>query len=323
MTTSVRTPAGGEGYGSGPTAPPRRSSAWGRFLLWGAALAVCILGALGGAAQVTSANIGGATVVESDFKGFDRCALPTTSQMSTWWSASPYFEYGFYAGGNNVGCSLSVTTSWINTVSNQGWDFLPLWVSYQANNPTCQTHNIYNAYISLDASSAHNQGVNAGIAAENALGSLGFASGTVIYLDVEGYNTGNSTCVNAVNSYVDGWDQQLQGDGYKAGVYGSSGGSGIQGWASLAHVPNDVYAADWNSTATVWNLTSLGNSYWVGDRRTHQYQNLPGGETWGGVTLSPTDRICDLSQTASAHGATEDSGEITTESNGPTEDASC
>lgn len=285
-------------------------------------VAACMVAILGGGAHATSANIGGATVVESDFKGFDRCTLPTTSQMSTWWSSSPYFEYGFYAGGNNTTCA-TITTSWLNTVSNQGWDFLPIWVSYQAKYPDCQTTSTYNAYISLTVSTAFSQGENAAIASETAVNSLGLAGGTVIYIDVEGYNTGNSTCVNAVNSYVNGWDEELQADGYKAGVYGSASGSGIQGWASLAHVPNDVYPADWNSTASVWNLSGIGNSYWVGDRRTHQYQNLPSGETWGGVTLSPTDRICDLSQTVSAHLTTEDSGESVTESNGPTEDASC
>jgi Domain of unknown function (DUF1906) len=283
-------------------------------------MVIALAGASGG-----RANIGGGVSVQGDYKGFDRCALPSTSQMNTWWNSSPYFEYGFYGGGVNVGCTVTVSTSWLNTVSVQGWEFLPIWVSYQAQYGTgsCQTTRQYNAYISLTPSTAHTQGVNAAISAESAMNSLGLTTGTVIYDDVEGYDTSNSTCVNAVNSFVDGWDQQLQADGYVAGMYGSSSASGVQGWASLAHVPNDVYAADWNNTATVWNLSGLGNSYWVGDRRIHQYQNLPSGETWGGVTLKPTDRVCDLGQDASLAPTSEDAGENTNESNGPTEDASC
>lgn len=42
---------------------------------------------------VTTAN-SGITTHKSRHVGFDACTLPSTSQMSTWWTSSPYFDYG-------------------------------------------------------------------------------------------------------------------------------------------------------------------------------------------------------------------------------------
>jgi hypothetical protein len=295
--------------------------------LLGLALATFVLAlaasSTGGGSGALASPPGGTTFTIDNLQGFDTCAAPSSSTMSTWWSSSNYYYVGIYMGGVNRACSQpNLTASWVSTVAGQGWSFLPTWVSYQAYYPTCNTHTYSGGYIDLNTSSAYNQGVNAAQASETAAINLGFAAGTIIYLDVEDYV--NSTQCNAsVNAYVNGWTFQLRHDSFKAGVYGSICSSAPSDWYGLTNRPNDVWLAGGSTDPQVWNLSCIPNADWVADHRIHQY--LAGhNETWGGVQLN-VDTNCAIAEIA--QGSLVLGNEVdspgTNESNGPTEDPQC
>jgi Domain of unknown function (DUF1906) len=274
--------------------PWRRAASW---CVLAVVLVVPLVLAQGGAASTP----GMATYVLDDLDGFDTCTTPSTSTMAAWWPSTNYYYTAVYLGGNNYyasGCSnTNLTASWVSTVGNQGWDFIPIWVGPQA---PCTG---YNTVMSYDTTTAYNQGVSTADTAMNKAMSLGFSSGsvpyngTIVYDDLEGYDTGNSACRAAVKSFVNGWDHEIRlGWLSKPGMYGSSCASAVDDWVSLANVPNTAWIAVYNSVNTAWNLDCVPNADWVGDGRIHQYV---GGhnETHGGVTIK-VDNDCAIGRVA-------------------------
>jgi len=128
--------------------------------------------------------------------------------------------------------------------------------------------------MSINATTALDQGIASGEAALAAMLAAGFGSEDTVWLDIEGYDYTGSGCKTAVNAYVNGWDSITTND---AGVYGSPTGSQIDSWSTLAHVPfavaisaPDVPSADPN---TVWGITGVGSTHWIDDQRIHQYDS--------------------------------------------------
>ena len=61
---------------------------------------------------------------------------------------------------------------------------------------------------------------------------IGLASSIIIYYDIEGYgNATNSACRAVVNSFLQGWTEQLHEMGAKSGAYGSPCNSHVSDWA--------------------------------------------------------------------------------------------
>lgn len=230
----------------------------------------------------------GSSVNVSGRKWFDKCGVPSTSAMQTWWSFSPYYNVGIYIGGINAASACQgSTSSWVSTVDNQGWSFVPTYVGRQA---PCTTQNYYT--MAGDVATAASQAYDAAKDAETSANNLGFSRGTVIYLDMEGYNTSNQSCRSAVNAYVDSWIKTLKADGYRAGVYGSSCGSAMNDWAGIAHPPDDVWIAEWNDNTNVYGVSCINSGYWIYSQRHHQYHNDgTTAESYGGVSLI-VDRDC-------------------------------
>lgn len=234
-------------------------------------------------------------VVISQKQGFDKCEIGTTSQMSIWWTDSPYWDSNIYIGGNSRACSNSgLNSSWTNTTSAQGWNFIPTWVGPQA---PCSG---YYYRISWDTGTAYNEGRAEADAAHSTAISLGLAGGrrrTIVYYDMEAYDTTNSACNAAVESFISGWVGRMRELGHRGGAYGSACGSDVTGWAYIANAPDDVWIAYWNYSyyspdATVWGIVCVSDSLWVNHQRIHQYA---GGhdETYGGVTFNIDSNIAD------------------------------
>jgi photosystem II stability/assembly factor-like uncharacterized protein len=69
-------------------------------------------------------------------QGFDRCEIPTLSQMQTWSVHSPYESVNLYIGGVNRTCgNHALTSSYLFQLYQQGWKFFPTWVGPQATSP--------------------------------------------------------------------------------------------------------------------------------------------------------------------------------------------
>jgi hypothetical protein len=218
--------------------------------------------------------------------GFDTCAAPSAATMSAWLS-SPYRSIGIYIGGENAAClGGNLTRSWVSSVTNSGWKLAPLYVGLQA---PCNTE--FNT-MSTDPTTAFFQGLGAAQTAQGEASGLGLGAGTPIYLDMESYSCGGyaSAGTQAVMNFVNGWVIELHALGYQAGYYSSSA-TGIADQVtnvqngSIFHVPDDIWFADWNNSATTATDRYIPNSFWANDQRLHQYA---GGhnEPWGGVWLN-------------------------------------
>jgi photosystem II stability/assembly factor-like uncharacterized protein len=228
-------------------------------------------------------------------QGFDACGLPTLSQFHSWWVNSPYMAYNLYIGGSALAACDALSASFVSALASEGWKFFPTWVGPQA---PCAG---FASRISYDTTTAFNQGVAQADLALDAAYNLGLTdatkSGTVIYYDLEAYNTSNSACRAAVDSFISGWTGRLQTRANVAGAYGASCSSAVSDWAGLNNIPDIVWIANWiyasyNSSATVWDASCLDNTLWVNHQRLRQYA---GGhnETWGGVTLNIDSDVLD------------------------------
>jgi hypothetical protein len=223
-------------------------------------------------------------------QGFDSCTLPSAGQMQNWITNSPYRVWNLYIGGSSRANCGTLTAAFISQLAQQGWKFIPTWVGPQA---ACST--IFGGTkMDYDPAIAFTQGVSEANAAVDTALTLGLtladASGTIIYYDLESYDTNNAACRTAASSFISGWSGQVRARANQAGVYGAPCSSALSDFANISNVPDAIWAAYWtyasyNSNASVWNLPCLDNTLWSGSQRLRQYA---GGhnETWGGVTLN-------------------------------------
>ncbi|HLM17192.1 MAG TPA: DUF1906 domain-containing protein [Acidimicrobiia bacterium] len=201
--------------------------------------------------------------------------------MSAWKASSSYTSIGVYIGGANAAC-VNVTSSWVTTVTGQGWRLAPLYVGLQA---SCSG---FNSKMSADPTWAAIQGLVAGDDAASKAAALGIGASAPIYFDLEAYNSADSTCANAAISFVDGWAHQLHAKGFTAGFYSSSA-SGIRVEASTYDDPNDrldgIWFANWDNRISVFGDPYFSDLVWPDHQRLHQYT---GGhdETWGGARVN-------------------------------------
>lgn len=230
--------------------------------------------------------------------GFDACTLPAISKMQTWWNASPYWIYGLYLGGISYpdppACSRA-EAAWVAAVRQQGWTFIPTWVGPQA---PCST---YKHKMSSDPATAYQQGRSEAEAAFTAAASVGLISpghGTVIYYDLEIFGGASLDCRLTAKTFINGWTERLHELGQRAGAYGAGCSSYIQDWATLTHVPDDIWAASWyqpfeyDPSASVFGVLCLPDNLWANHQRIRQYAG-DHNETWGGQTHNIDSDIAD------------------------------
>jgi hypothetical protein len=231
-------------------------------------------------------------------QGFDKCEIPTLTQLQAWTTGSPYGAVNVYIGGSCRGCpNAGLTASFVAQASQQGWRFIPTWVGLQS---ACWGGGC-SSRISNNPTTAYNQGVSEADAALAVAINLGLAeadgSGTIIYYNLEGYGGADPTCRSAAKSFINGWTARLHQRGSAAGVYASSCGGAISDFASIDHVPDAIWPAHWiysyyNAGATVWGVACLSNGLWANHQRIRQYT---GGhiESWSGAALNIDCNVID------------------------------
>lgn len=217
---------------------------------------------------------------------FDTCTAPGASTMSAWRAHSPYAGAAVYIGGRNRGCAQpQLTASWARTVSAAGWKLIPLYVGAQ---PPCQTSGNPER---LTAATAASLGASDGADAVARARALGMRAGSALYLDMEAYDTSDSSCVAAVLTYIQAWDRAAHARGYWAGFYGftsSSAAAVAKAKGSMPDLPDALWYAKYDGNAdTTTAFTSLpfASNLWTGHRRGHQYL-VNRKETYGGVSLT-------------------------------------
>ncbi|WNI19629.1 glycoside hydrolase domain-containing protein [Actinacidiphila sp. ITFR-21] len=214
---------------------------------------------------------------------FDTCTAPSASRMSAWRASGPYGAAAVYIGGRNRGCAQpQLTASWAATVSAAGWKLIPLYVGAQ---PPCQTGGNPER---ITASGAAALGASDGADAVAAAKSLGMVSTSAIYLDMEAYDTGDTSCVTSVLTYIRAWDKALHARGYWAGFYGftsSSAAAVAQAEPTVPDLPDALWYARYDGGTTTTTGFPFAAGLWTGHRRGHQYR-ADSKETYGGVTLT-------------------------------------
>jgi hypothetical protein len=169
--------------------------------------------------------------VVSNGQGFDTCAAPSLNALSAWRQASPYDYFGIYLGGANHYQPCRTynqqyqTAAWLNSVRQQGWQLIPTWVGPQA---PCTS---YGTVMSNDPTTARGQGIAEARQALAVAANLELSTPTVIYYDMERYDTGNNACHSAVNAFLAGWVSELQNSGHQAGIYGAT--NAVNDWYTL------------------------------------------------------------------------------------------
>lgn len=232
-------------------------------------------------------------IITTPFQGFDKCTLPTVSQMQTWWNSSPYWTFNVYIGGVSLACKNSgLNLDWLSRVSQQGWTFIPTWVGPQA---PCTG---FNHRMSANPTTARQQGRSEADAAAAAVTQLGLLGNRVIYYDLEGYSSkATDACRQAVAAFMQGWVERLHELGFSAGAYGGACSSFVADWAENTNPPDNVwlahwYRSSWYQYASVWNTSCVANDLWANHQRLKQYAG-DHNETWGGVTFRIDSNVLD------------------------------
>ncbi|RVU18243.1 DUF1906 domain-containing protein [Streptomyces antnestii] len=261
------------------THPRHRQSKRRRYLTWSAAgVALAATGAI--VAQTATATTL-PTPQTYTGRAFDTCTAPSLSAMKAW-KTGFYGAAAVYVGGKNRGCAQpNLTASWVKSVSASGWKLVPLYVGAQ---PPCQSGANPEK---MTATTAASLGTTDGTDAVTKATALGMKPGTALYLDMESYDTTNTSCNNAVLSYVRAWDKAVHAKGYWAGFYGfrSSSAKAVATATNRTDLPDILWYALWdkvNTTTTDWPFAS---TQWTGHRRAHQYM-VNSKESRGGYAIT-------------------------------------
>ncbi|MEV7730367.1 glycoside hydrolase domain-containing protein, partial [Streptomyces sp. NPDC087917] len=211
-------------------------------------------------------------------KGFEACTAPSSSAMHAWKTSSPFGAVGIYMGGPTRACSQpNLTASWVQQQASEGWRFMPLYAGLQA----------------PDLPSPAAQGTAAADEAIDEAVALGFPRGSVLYYDMENYNS--STYRSAVLTALSAWTRQLHARGYNSGVYAnhSSGIVDLSGAIGSGYtLPDVIYSAYWNHAADTGE-PNIPSGAWVNHQRIHQYEGDV-SRTYGGVTIAIDEDYLDV-----------------------------
>lgn len=255
---------------------------WRRYTAWAVAgAAVLVGGALTAQAATSSTSSRPAPALYAG-RAFDTCTAPSLSTMKAWKASRFYGAAAVYVGGKNRGCAQpQLTASWVKSVSANGWKLIPLYVGAQ---PPCQTGSNPER---LSATNAASLGTTDGADAAAKASALGMKAGSTVYLDMEAYDTSNSSCVTSVLTYIRAWDKAVAAKSYWAGFYGfrSTSAAAVAAAKDRTNLPDALWYALYDkvpSTTTDWPYAS---TLWTGHRRGHQYL-VNSKEAHNGVTLT-------------------------------------
>ncbi|MGH3659196.1 MAG: DUF1906 domain-containing protein, partial [Micromonosporaceae bacterium] len=234
--------------------------------------------------------------------GFDACTARSLSELSAWYSASPYKAVNMYIGGASRGCSQpNLNASWVSSVIAQGWVLIPTYVGLQA--PCREYPN------RIDPAQAAAQGTAAADDAIVQLNALGLGIGNPVYFDMEAFSYSDTGCRQAVLDFLDAWTAQLHHRGYVSGIYGSAASTIRAIVSQLSNPsfdrPDQLWIARWCAepyTTSCYSGTDdpeVPADQWANHQRIRQYR---GGhtETWGGVTINIDSNTVDAAVAPSA-----------------------
>jgi hypothetical protein len=226
---------------------------------------------------------------------FDAKSAMTAEQMAIWKDFSPFSGVGVYIDVNSSWdnradkIQRNLTPSWVSTVFADGWSIIPIYVGFQAPD---QCANGRFEGLSMNPSTAREQGLASAADAVDSMRRLGIGAGNPIYYDMEGYRPG---CAEPVLAFLDAWTEGVRQQGYLSGVYGSRSSTMFDLGRALGRAAFDAPDAVWVSTGNgrpnAYGLEVPTDSQWP-NARLHQYR-LSITRTYGGVTREIDENIVD------------------------------
>jgi Domain of unknown function (DUF1906) len=247
----------------------RPGRSWPRGRRWPAALIpLAVFAALAAQlvnVQPAAAVLPGPVVVQGE--GFDTSSLPPTGDMTDWWDTTSYYSIGVYIGGENFS-GTSPNHAWLANVMTTGWGVWLLWVGPQS---ACNDQGGLGTF-SNNPTTAQDQGEAQAQDAVAAASADGFGDEYLVY-DLESFDSGNSTCLTAAQSFINGFEYEVHTVLHEHGaVYGSSCGSDLTAFTAHSNVPEAIYPADWAySDYATSPLQCIPNNAWDHNQRVHQW----------------------------------------------------
>jgi uncharacterized protein YraI len=219
------------------------------------------------------------------YKGqaFDTCTAPPLTTMQAW-LASPYRAVGVYVGGQNRTCAQpELTPAWVRAVADLGWRMIPIYKGLQApcgGKPTDSK---------IVPSAAATQGTSAADDASAQVKALGMFKGGAIYYDMENYTTTNTSCRNAVLTFLSAWTRELHRLGYVSGVYenlnlGARDLAGVYNSSAYAR-PDALWIARYDLDPALTGWAGIADNLWAVHQRAKQFR-ADFTVTYGGVKLT-------------------------------------
>ena len=266
----------------------KRQVSWG-LLAAGAAVAAAaaamLLGASPALADPATTVSYPAPASATSYGGlaFDTCTAPSLADMQAW-GASPYHAIGVYVGGQNRTCAQpELTSSWVGAVSALGWRLIPI---FKGRQPPCGGKPTDLKIVPAQATA---EGTWAAGNAAQQLTALGMVSGSAVYYDMENYTTGDTSCQNAVLTFLSAWTTQLHNLGYVSGVYanlasGAPDLASVYFSASYAR-PDALWLARYDLNPSLTGWAGIPDTRWPAHQRAKQYRG-DHNETYGGVTIN-------------------------------------
>lgn len=224
--------------------------------------------------------------VQTTSRGFDSCEAPTVAQMQNWKTNSPYGWSIIYLGGSQRACPQNnLNSSWVSQVFAQGWRVVPTWVGPQSPTTSCAGCG---DRFSTNSTTARQQGRDQAVLAANAAANISLPVPSIIYYDLERYNTHTA----AEEQFVIGWTEELAARGYKSGLYADD--EFIPRYDALAIKPDSVWIARWYATrpSTLPSadvIPGLANTVFAGKRLWQYLGDV--NVTYGGLTIAIDENV--------------------------------
>ncbi|MHB8341732.1 MAG: glycoside hydrolase domain-containing protein [Mycobacteriales bacterium] len=211
-------------------------------------------------------------------------------------------NFGAYLGGETAGAESCFVppASWYAAQFQIGWQISLIYDGVQ---DPC-TGNAYTFPLN-DPSDDYIDGQNAGYNAEDAATALGFTNAPVfLWYDLDPYNTGDSACVSAAQSFMQGYTSTMGSPSiYEAGFYGAASGSDPMAMLNVSPHPAYYWLAYYDGNPDVYDMGGyIPTTIWVNNQRMKQwFGNPPDGYTsLGGVNYN-LDKDCSQTYVQSAY----------------------
>jgi hypothetical protein len=241
-----------------------------------------LIGSVGARPKTANAIVSGIGLNAA--KGFDACGIPSnTASLQPWWTSSPYYWIGTYLPAPNrpIGGSCYLPdAAWYDAVNNMGWRVAPIYVGLQA--PCVYQGGLARMSYSLPQAAADGQ--SAGWDAVSRAQGRGLWS-TVLFYDMEAFNTNDVPCIQAVQTFINEFNNIVEANGYKTGYYGSTCASAAANVAQIPTWPRMFWGAQWDGNPSTGAMNCVSPGDWWNRERYKQYV---GGhpENYGGVVIS-------------------------------------